>query len=168
MNTSRAPFSIDPAAALAQWRDEVARLYGSAEPMDLQGVIGGTVRGFRCKQLGHRRRFRQSGVAGIGCAHGGCAEGEQACGIELGGHISDHPLNGFELGDRPSELLAIFGFGDAVRKASLADAHRLRGDVDAPAFDDVACDRSSGTSDTSSTASSGTGSSGSSTGSTRK
>ena len=47
-------------------------------------------------------------------------------------------MNSLEFGNRPPELLAILGLGDALREARLADADRLRRDVDAAAFDNLA------------------------------
>jgi hypothetical protein len=63
----------------------------------------------------------------------GGAQRQHARGVELGGHVGEHPLDRLVVGDRLAEGVARLGVGQRLVERGLADAERLRRDGDAPA-----------------------------------
>ncbi len=54
----------------------------------------------------------------------GSPANHQAGGIDIRGHVGDHPLDGLELGDRLVELLALLGISHRPVEGTLRQPHR--------------------------------------------
>ena len=67
----------------------------------------------------------------------GGAQGEQARGVELGGHVGELPLDALKLGDGFAELAALFDVFQRGIEGAAADAEREGGDGDAAAVEDA-------------------------------
>ena len=65
------------------------------------------------------------------------AIGQQARGIDRGGHVRQLVLNRLEFGDRPPELPALLGIAECGIVGALRRADRQRGDGNAPAIQDA-------------------------------
>ena len=60
---------------------------------------------------------------------------EQTCGVDLGSHVGELPLNRLEVTDPAPELLALLRVGARHIERGLRDPQGLRGDADAPAVE---------------------------------
>ena len=60
---------------------------------------------------------------------------EEAGGVDFGGHVGEHELNGLELRDGMAEGVALLGVGAGGFEGALGDAEGLRGDADAAAVE---------------------------------
>ena len=58
----------------------------------------------------------------------------QAGGLDVGGHLGDHPLDGLELGDGPVELHALFGISHRFLEGPLRQATAMAAMASRPAF----------------------------------
>ena len=91
---------------------------------DLEGGLGG-------EQLGHAG-LHVDAFSGVGPAGG--VVGHEAGGLELGGHLGEHELDGLVLEDRPAEGLALLRVGHRRLEGGLGHPDGPRRHVDAPEF----------------------------------
>jgi hypothetical protein len=90
------------------------------------------VRGLRREELRHRSLLRERQALLL---HPRGPQREQARRVELHRHVGELPLNGFELGDRLAELLAVADVLLRRLEAAFPMPRGLRRDADAPAVE---------------------------------
>src|SRR6185312_16714142 len=102
--------------------------------VELHGLVADAHGYFAGVELGH------AGFAGDALArvleHGG-ALGEQAGGVEFGGHVGELPLDPLELGDGFAELLPLLYVSERGVERAASNAERESGDGDASAVEDA-------------------------------
>ena len=100
--------------------------------MDLDGFVGDAGGHFAGEEFGDGSVHAEAG-AGV-LLPGGFAD-EEARGVEFGGHVGEHELNGLELRDRVAEGEALLGVFASSFESALGNASGLRGDADAAAVE---------------------------------
>src|SRR4051812_5401770 len=96
----------DSGVAIVSLHPELGRV--PVTPVDLNRFVGDARRGLGCEQLGLGAFERMANVVVL---HRCRAQGQQARGIELHGHVGQHELNGLQVGDGPAEGLSLLGIG---------------------------------------------------------
>src|SRR6185312_17124850 len=137
---ARDDHALDLARAFADFADlrvaevtldgELARVAVTA--VDLQRLVARARRGFARVELGHGG-FARERAAVIGEPRR--AVREERGGVELGLAVCKHPLDGLEIRDRLSELLAVFGVAHRHFERAEAEAEGHRGDRNAAAVE---------------------------------
>src|ERR1700729_2517606 len=101
---------------------------------ELDSLVADAHGDFAGEELGHGRL---TGDLAAGILENSSALGEKACGIQLGSHVGELPLDALELGDGFAELPAFLDVFEGSLECAAADAEGECSDGDASAVEDT-------------------------------